>query len=59
MPSPVSVAMSSPCCSRTVPGDHVAVLARRVLAALELPLTVRGTTVVVAASIGIATAGPR
>jgi diguanylate cyclase (GGDEF)-like protein len=39
------------------PGDHVAMLARRVLAALELPLTVRGTTVVVGASIGIATAG--
>jgi diguanylate cyclase (GGDEF)-like protein len=40
----------------TGPADHVAVLARRVLAALELPLAVKSTTVGVAASIGIATA---
>jgi diguanylate cyclase (GGDEF)-like protein len=39
------------------PRDHVAVLARRVLAALELPLKLRTTTVAVAASIGIATGG--
>jgi diguanylate cyclase (GGDEF)-like protein len=39
------------------PADHVAVLARRVLAALELPLTLNGATVEVAASIGIAMAG--
>jgi diguanylate cyclase (GGDEF)-like protein len=39
------------------PGDHVDVLARRVLAALELPLAMNTTTVAVAASIGIATAG--
>jgi len=38
------------------PADHVTVLARRILAALELPLTVRTTTVGVGASIGIATA---
>ena len=39
------------------PADHVAVLARRVLAALELPLTLNGASVEVAASIGIASAG--
>jgi diguanylate cyclase (GGDEF)-like protein len=39
------------------PGDHVAVLARRVLSALELPMTIGGITVGVAASIGAATAG--
>ena len=39
------------------PADHVAVLARRVLAAIELPLTLNGATVEVAASIGIAMAG--
>ena len=39
------------------PGGHVDVLARRVLAALELPLAMKTTTVAVAASIGIATAG--
>jgi diguanylate cyclase (GGDEF)-like protein len=38
-------------------GDQVAVLARRVLAALELPLALKSTTVAVAASLGIATAG--
>ncbi|MFZ0130291.1 MAG: EAL domain-containing protein [Candidatus Dormiibacterota bacterium] len=38
------------------PGDQVAVLARRVLAALELPLALKSTTVAVAASLGIATA---
>ena len=37
------------------PADHVAVLARRVLAALELPLKLRTTTVAVATSIGVAT----
>jgi len=40
----------------STPGDHEATLARRVLAALELPVTVKTTTVAVAASIGIATA---
>ena len=40
------------------PGDYVDILARRVLAALELPLAMKTTTVAVAASIGIATAGP-
>jgi diguanylate cyclase (GGDEF)-like protein len=39
------------------PGDHVDILARRVLAALELPLATKTTTVAVAVSIGIATAG--
>jgi diguanylate cyclase (GGDEF)-like protein len=39
------------------PGDYVDILARRVLAALELPLAMTTTTVAVAASIGIATAG--
>jgi diguanylate cyclase (GGDEF)-like protein len=39
------------------PGDHVAVLARRVLSALELPMTIGGITVSVAASVGTATAG--
>jgi len=39
------------------PADHVAVLARRVLAALELPLSLNGTSVEVAGSIGIAMAG--
>jgi diguanylate cyclase (GGDEF)-like protein len=38
------------------PGDQVTVLARRVLAALELPLALKSTTVAVAASLGIATA---
>lgn len=38
------------------PSDHVPVLARRILAALELPLTMKPATVGVAASIGIATA---
>jgi diguanylate cyclase (GGDEF)-like protein len=38
------------------PGDRGATLARRVLAALELPVTVKSTTVTVSASIGIATA---
>jgi diguanylate cyclase (GGDEF)-like protein len=37
------------------PVDNAAVIARRVLAALELPLALRMTTVSVAASIGIAT----
>jgi diguanylate cyclase (GGDEF)-like protein len=40
----------------STPGAHAATLARRVLAALELPVTVKTTTVAVAASIGIATA---
>ena len=39
------------------PGDHAAVQARRVLAALELPMVVQSTTVGLAASLGIATAG--
>jgi diguanylate cyclase (GGDEF)-like protein len=39
------------------PDGQAAVVARRVLAALELPLTLRITTVNVAASIGIATGG--
>jgi diguanylate cyclase len=39
------------------PGDYADILARRVLAALELPLAMKTTTVAVAASIGIATAG--
>jgi diguanylate cyclase (GGDEF)-like protein len=39
------------------PGDDVTMLARRVLAALELPLALKTTTVGVAASIGIARAG--
>ena len=38
-------------------GDYVNTVARRVLAALELPLAMKTTTVAVAASIGIATAG--
>jgi diguanylate cyclase (GGDEF)-like protein len=38
-------------------GDYVNTVARRVLAALELPLAIKTTTVAVAASIGIATAG--
>jgi len=38
-------------------GDHATALARRILAALELPLNLRITTVGVAASIGIATGG--
>jgi diguanylate cyclase (GGDEF)-like protein len=38
-------------------GAHVDIVARRVLAALELPLAVKTTTVAAAASIGIATAG--
>ena len=42
----------------TVPAEEVAILARRVLAALELPLVLKTTTVSVAASIGIASAGP-
>ncbi len=37
------------------PVDNAAVIARRVLATLELPLSLRTTTVSVAASIGIAT----
>jgi diguanylate cyclase (GGDEF)-like protein len=37
--------------------DEVAILARRVLTALELPLVLKTTTVSVAASIGIASAG--
>jgi diguanylate cyclase (GGDEF)-like protein len=39
------------------PEEHAPVLARRLLAALELPLPLRVTTVGVAASIGIATGG--
>ena len=39
------------------PGEDAAILARRVLAALELPLALQTTTVSVAASIGIASAG--
>ena len=39
------------------PLDNAAAVARRVLAALELPLPLRMTTVSVAASIGIATGG--
>jgi diguanylate cyclase len=39
------------------PEDHAAAVARRVLAALELPLALRITSVGVAASIGIATGG--
>jgi diguanylate cyclase (GGDEF)-like protein len=38
--------------------EEVAILARRVLTALELPLVLKTTTVSVAASIGIASAGP-
>jgi len=38
-------------------GEHAMALARRLLAALELPLPLRITTVGVAASIGIATGG--
>ncbi|MFZ0180850.1 MAG: EAL domain-containing protein [Candidatus Dormiibacterota bacterium] len=38
-------------------GDDVDVLARRVLAVLELPLAIQTTTVAVVASIGIASAG--
>jgi diguanylate cyclase (GGDEF)-like protein len=38
-------------------GDQVSVLARRVLAALELPVVLKTTTVGVGGSIGIATAG--
>ncbi|MHB8488035.1 MAG: EAL domain-containing protein [Candidatus Dormibacteria bacterium] len=37
------------------PEEYVPILARRVIAALELPLRLKATTVVVAASIGIAT----
>ncbi len=40
----------------STPGAHAATLARRVLSALELPVTVKSATVAVAASIGIATA---
>lgn len=39
------------------PTEEVAILARRVLTALELPLFLKTTTVSVAASIGIASAG--
>lgn len=39
------------------PGEDAAILARRVLAALELPLALQTTTVSVAASVGIASAG--
>ena len=39
------------------PSAHATTLARRVLAALELPINVKSTTVAVGASIGIATGG--
>jgi diguanylate cyclase (GGDEF)-like protein len=41
----------------TGPAEEIAVLARRVLTALELPVVLKTTTVSVAASIGIASAG--
>jgi diguanylate cyclase (GGDEF)-like protein len=39
------------------PTDEVAILARRVLSALELPVSLKTSTIAVAASIGIASAG--
>ena len=54
---PVLGATSLPSSWRTAPGEDAAILARRVLAALELPLALQTTTVSVAASVGIASAG--
>jgi diguanylate cyclase (GGDEF)-like protein len=39
------------------PADEVTIVARRVITALELPLILRSSTVTVAASVGIASAG--